>query len=155
MPKADELDESWLKVLLVEDSALVRERLVEAIQEIESVQVIGQVADAPAAIAAAERLAPDVIVLDLHLASGNGFAVLERVKACPTPPAVIVLTGFPLAPYREKCIALGADFFFDKASEFDGVAPAIRQLAKGKAKKPPRFKADSPAGNNQPPLAAS
>ena len=140
-----------LKVLLVEDSALMRERLVEAIHEIEGARVIGQVADASAAIEATERLSPDVIVLDLHLASGSGFEVLERVKASPAPPMVIVLTGFPVAPYREKCIALGADFFLDKASEFDGVAHAIQQLAKSNAEKPPRFKADPPAGNNHPP----
>jgi len=117
-----------MKVLIVEDSNLIRERLVEMISDIAKVEIVGQEGYAPKAIASIQKLQPDVVILDIRLRDGNGFEVLESIKKGHKPPVVIMLTKYPYPSYREKCLALGADFFLDKATEFEKVAVILQEL---------------------------
>lgn len=118
-----------LKVLIADDSALVRERLAALVSDIEGVEIVGLAANAPEAIEIIQRLDPDVVILDIRMPGGNGIQVLEAIKADEAGPVVIMLTAFPYPQYRDKCLAAGADYFFDKASEFDRVVPVIEELA--------------------------
>jgi len=117
-----------LRVLIVDDSALMRERLVVLLSEVKGTELVGQAEDAPAALEAIRRLKPDVVILDIRMPKGNGIATLEVLKANEGCPAVIMLTAFPYPQYREKCLRAGADYFFDKATEFDSVHEALEQL---------------------------
>jgi DNA-binding NarL/FixJ family response regulator len=117
-----------LRVFIADDSDLVRERLATMIAELEAVELVGQAEDAPGALEAIQGLKPDVAVLDIRMPGGNGIQILEEVKACEVAPVVIMLTAFPYPAYRKKCLEAGADFFFDKSTEFDRVAQVIQQL---------------------------
>lgn len=118
-----------LKVVIADDSALVRERLAALVSDIEGVEMVGQASNASDAIDISQRLKPDVVILDIRMPGGNGIQVLEAIKASEAGPVVIMLTAFPYPQYRDKCLKAGADYFFDKASEFDRVAQVIEQLA--------------------------
>jgi DNA-binding NarL/FixJ family response regulator len=118
-----------LKVVIADDSALVRERLVVMVSDLEGVEVVGQATDAPEAMEIIQRLKPDVVILDIRMPGGNGFQVLETIKETGGAPVVIMLTAFPYPQYRDKCLAAGADYFLDKATEFVRVIPVIEQLA--------------------------
>jgi DNA-binding NarL/FixJ family response regulator len=118
-----------LKVLIADDSALVRERLAAMVSDLEGVEIVGQATNAPEAMEIIERLNPDVVILDIRMPGGNGIQVLETIKASGTGSVVIMLTAFPYPQYRQKCLEAGADYFFDKATEFDRVIPVIEQLA--------------------------
>ena len=61
----------------------------------------------------------DTVVLDLKLSAGSGLPVLEHIKAVYPLMTVIVLTNHGQAEYQSKCLALGADYFFDKSRDFD------------------------------------
>jgi DNA-binding NarL/FixJ family response regulator len=117
-----------MKVFIADDSALLRERLVALICDLEGMEVVGQAGDAAEALEAIRRLKPDVAVLDIRMPGGNGIQVLEAVKRQPAPPLVIMLTGFAYPQYRRKCLAAGADYFLDKTTEFERVAEVLRQL---------------------------
>ena len=122
-----------LKVFITDDSVLVRERLVGLISELEAVELVGQAENAPEAIEAIQRLRPDVVILDIRLPGGNGIEVLKTIKQNAPAPMVIMLTAFPYRQFYEKCRAAGAEYFFDKASEFHRIVEVLKQLHNGKA----------------------
>ena len=115
-------------VIVVEDSALMRVRVVEALEELPGVRVVGVAKGADEAMAAIERLKPQFVVLDLRLAQCSGLSVLESCKRRVPHPVVAVFTNYPHLQYRTRCAELGADFFFDKASGTDALVDACRAL---------------------------
>jgi len=117
-----------LKVVIADDSALVRERLAALVSDVEGVEMVGQASNASDAIDISQRLKPDVVILDIRMPGGNGIQVLETIKASETGPVVIMLTAFPYPQYRDKCLKAGADYFFDKATELDSVPEVLKQL---------------------------
>src|SRR5690349_8291323 len=104
-----------VKVQLVEDSSVVRDRLASLLAESKGIEVVGQAARAAEAIEAFQQLRPQVVILDLQLAEGTGFDVLKNLKQQRPAPLILVLTNYAYPQYRQKCLELGADFFFDKA----------------------------------------
>jgi DNA-binding NarL/FixJ family response regulator len=120
-----------LKVYIAEDSALVRQRLVDMLHELEesgAIEVVGRAWDARGAVEAIRDLRPDVAILDVRLAEGTGIEVLQAIKKDASSPVVIMLTAFPYPQYRKKCLEAGADYFFDKLTEFERVAEVVAVL---------------------------
>jgi DNA-binding NarL/FixJ family response regulator len=118
-----------MKVFLVDDSAVIRQRLRRLLADVDQVQVIGEAGDAQVLTTdAILKQKPDVVLLDIHLLDGSGIDVLQRLKKTDPALAVIILTDYPYPQYRQKCMEAGADFFFVKSTEFDQVVPALKQL---------------------------
>ena len=116
-----------MKVLLVDDSPMVRERLEAMLGDIPDVDTIGQAGGSVEAINSFRNLNPDVVILDIQMPDGNGIGVLEKLRKAEQPPMVIVLTNQSYPQYRRKCMEAGADFFFDKSTEFDKVAEILKK----------------------------
>jgi len=93
-----------MKVFVVDDSPLVRERLVSLLSEVEGVDVVGSADSADEGIKGISSSKPDVAVLDIRMPAGNGITVLERIKQQVSPPTVIMLTNYPYPQYRKKCM---------------------------------------------------
>ena len=117
-----------LRVFIADDSDLVRERLATLISELEAVELVGQAEDAHEALEAIQRLEPDVAILDIRMPGGNGIQVLEAVKVSGSALVIIMLTAFPYPQYRKKCLEAGAEYFFDKTTEFEQVAKVLGEL---------------------------
>ena len=76
------------------------------------------------------KLDCDVIVLDINLARGSGFEVLRAVRAlCAHRPQVIVFTNYAYPYYRQYTMQMGANFFLDKATEFNRLLAIIGELS--------------------------
>lgn len=118
-----------MDVFIVEDSAGFRERLIAALEEVPGIRVVGWAAGEDEATAAIDRLRPRFVVVDIRLAQGSGFGVLEAVKRLDPRPIVAVLTNYPEPQYRTRCAALGADHFFYKAAGLDSLLDVCRRLA--------------------------
>jgi two-component system, OmpR family, response regulator len=112
-------NDTSLRVLLVEDSALLAARLAELIRQLPDVDLIDTVdceSDALQRIAASS---PDVMILDLHLRDGTGFGVLRALRRGGRPrPRIIILTNFGLPEYRREAEALGVEAFLDKSRDY-------------------------------------
>ncbi|HDZ28166.1 hypothetical protein LCGC14_0688620 [marine sediment metagenome] len=119
-----------MKVLIVDDSILLRERLTAMISELPEIEIIGQAENAQNAINSIRILKPDVTILDIRMPGGNGFEVLENIKKDKWHPLMIVLTSYPYPQYKKKCLDSGADFFFDKSSEFQKVIEVLKKFIK-------------------------
>jgi DNA-binding NarL/FixJ family response regulator len=120
-----------LRVFVVEDSPVVADRLVSLLEGVAGVEVVGRAEAAGAAQDAIGRLQPDLVTLDLQLADGLGFAVLDRAKHATPAPHVVVLTNHVSPQYRTRCLRGGADEFLDKATEFDRVVAVAERLLHG------------------------
>ena len=116
-----------MKVLIVDDSAIVRQRLKTMISEITELKNISQAKNSLEAISSFQEVYPDVVILDIHMPGGSGIDVLQKIKKSNQPPLVIVLTNYPYPQYRKKCLDAGANFFFDKSTEFDKVTEVLKQ----------------------------
>lgn len=118
------IDVAATRVFLVEDQPPMRERLHEYLAEIEGVMVVGDAATPRDAIAGILETLPDLVLLDYHLDGGTGIEVLRGVG--PVAPGVVfvVLTQHDGPQLRRACLAAGASYVLDKATEFG----QIRQL---------------------------
>ena len=122
-------DKPPLKVLIADDSILIRARLSEMIAELDTIQLVGQVIDTPAALGAIRELKPDVVILDIYMPGGSGLQALKTIKALVPPPIVIMFTGHPEDQLKAACLEAGAEHFFDKAREFTAVMQVLERLA--------------------------
>ena len=117
-----------MKVLIVDDSRLLRERLVSMISEIPEIDMIAEARDAAGAKDSIQELHPDVVILDIRLSEGNGIEVLQDIKKKPSAPVIIMFTNYPYPQYRKKCKEAGADFFFDKSTEFHKITGVLEKI---------------------------
>jgi DNA-binding NarL/FixJ family response regulator len=124
----DQRHEVW-KIFIVEDSAAIVDRLTSILYELDQgVEVVGHAEDAPTAIAVIRHLKPAVVILDFRLARGTGLDVLEHVKGARPRPLIIMLSNYSDEQHRQKGLAAGADYFFDKSTEFDRVRDVVQKL---------------------------
>ena len=122
---------SALRVLIIEDSPMVRARLTESFAEIPNVDVVGEADTEPEALALMRHKPWDVTVLDLQLKRGSGLGVLRAMAEGDRPQRtrIIVFTNFAFPQYRERSLKLGADYFLDKARELGRVRAILGELA--------------------------
>jgi CheY-like chemotaxis protein len=125
--RQDKTSNGMLKVLAADDSKPMRERLVELVRELDASAVIREAVDTASAVELAQSLKPDLAILDIRM-PGGGINALERIKAGPDAPIVIMFTAFPSTQLRDKCLASGADYFFDKVSEVDDLMETLEQI---------------------------
>lgn len=117
------------KVFIVEDSPIIRERLLALLGSIEGAAAIGQASRAAEAIDGILATQPDAVVLDLKLADGSGFDVLRAVHERAPGIELYMLSNFAAEPYRRMAARLGARDFFDKSNEFQRVREVLAARA--------------------------
>ena len=124
---------SKLRVVIVEDSAIIRARLTETLSEIPNLEIIGQAESESDALSLLGESEWDAVVLDLQLKEGTGLGILKKLRqgGRPSHTKVIVFTNYAFPQYRERSLSFGADFFFDKAREFHRVRDVLADLASG------------------------
>lgn len=120
---------SPVTVLLVDDVALVRDRLCCLLDEDPRIVVVGQAKDAAEAIQQSESLRPDAVVLDYRLPDATGVEVLRHIKRSAPWCVVIMLTNLRESIFEEISRMSGADYFFHKATEFEKVVEVLGHLA--------------------------
>ena len=138
---ADSSD-SALRVLVVDDHALVRAGVrSELAAHASDLQVVGEADDVEGAIAAVHALAPDVVLLDVHLPGGDGGGGAEVVVACQDAPATrfLALSVSDASDDVVGVIRVGARGYVTKAISTADLAQAVRRVAAGDAAFSPRL----------------
>jgi DNA-binding NarL/FixJ family response regulator len=116
------------RIFLVEDSAIIRERLLRLLESLDGVEVVGNADSATDAIAGIAAATPDVVVLDIKLRNSSGIDVLRQIKNRLPRIIVIMLTNYASGEYRRKCFDAGAEYFLDKTNEFQKLQGILDQL---------------------------
>lgn len=114
-------------MLIVEDSELVVQKLKKLLEPLENISIDATASDGYTAVKLIKELNPDYVILDISLKYGHGIKVLEEIYGLKQKPYVIVLSNLNYQYYKDKCIKLGADHFFDKAMEFEKVYEVLNE----------------------------
>lgn len=117
------------RILIVDDSTIVRGLLTTLIGEIEGLEVVGEAKDAVSAAESTHLLDPDVVILDIHMPHGSGLDALKGIKAMKPSPVVIMFSNYHDPVYRRIATENGADYFFDKSTEINGLVKVLSDLA--------------------------
>jgi DNA-binding NarL/FixJ family response regulator len=120
-----------LRVALVDDSERIRARLAEMLGEIANVEIAFAADTEGEAVRLIAQEAWDVLILDLQLRVGTGLGVLKAMQGLrgKDERVAMIFTNYGFRQYRERTMALGADYFFDKARDFDALRAAVAERA--------------------------
>ena len=119
-----------LRVYLVEDSAHVRDLLLDFLQVPGEVEIVGYSDSEAESVAAIISQPVDAVIVDLKLREGSGMGVIEKLRQAHLSPApkLIVFTNHPFPEIRRRAMQVGADHFFDKSADYDSVRATLQAL---------------------------
>jgi DNA-binding NarL/FixJ family response regulator len=113
------------RVLIVDDSASIRQRLITLLTESPQIRIVGEAGNSREALDTVVRKQPDTIILDIRIPGGSGIELLKQIKTRYPELKVIMLTNFDYSTYRRQCRQLGADHFLNKTLEFEKIIDTI------------------------------
>lgn len=120
-----------VRVVVVDDDALVRAGLTMMLDGAAGISVVGDAADGDEVMALVDSRAPDVVLMDLRMPRVNGIVATRRLRGRPSPPEVIVLTTFDSDENVLRALRSGASGFLLKDSPPPQIVEAIRRVAAG------------------------
>jgi len=98
------------------------------LSDIDSVMVVGEARNAYETFSFLKTLIPDVVLLDITMPEKSGINVLSEVKQNYSAVKVIMLTNEANSFTRSLCLRLGADYFFDKSTEFEKIPLTLKEI---------------------------
>jgi DNA-binding NarL/FixJ family response regulator len=123
-----------IRLLLVDDDALVRSGLRMLLGSEDDLDVVGEAADGFEAIRLARELRPEVVLMDVRMPGLDGIAATRRIVAGPEPtPRVLVVTTFEHDEYVYDALRAGASGFVLKRAQPAELAQAVRIIAAGES----------------------
>lgn len=117
-----------MKLIIVDDSAPVREQMLRLIDQLPHVEVTAVASSENEAVMAILDRQPDAVLLDIALAAGNGLRVLKRIRHARSTARVLVLSNHGGEPLRRQFESLGIDGFFDKSLETEACLARLETL---------------------------
>jgi DNA-binding NarL/FixJ family response regulator len=122
-----------IRILIVDDQQLVRTGFRAILSAEPDFEVVGEAGDGHEAIEAADKLSPDVVLMDIRMPKLDGLAAARRLAAPPSKLRVLILTTFDLDEYVYDALRAGASGFLLKDAPADQLVTAIRIVAAGEA----------------------
>lgn len=126
------MSEAPLRILVVDDQALVRSGFAMMLSVEPDIEVVGEAADGAESIEATARLAPDVVLMDVEMPRCNGIDACRSIVSAGTAK-VLLLTTFDRDDYLFEGLAAGASGFLLKNTSPEELADAIRTVGRGYA----------------------
>ena len=121
-----------LNAFIVEDSPVIRENLIAALEELAPVKVVGTAEDEPTAVSwLGGSRECDLVIIDIFQKRGSGLGVLRAASELHKPMSLVVLSNYATPDMRRKCLELGASRVFDKSNEIDALILYCARLAEG------------------------
>ncbi|TYB41543.1 response regulator [Actinomadura chibensis] len=125
------MDSAAIRVLIVDDDALVRAGLSMMLANADDLDVVADVADGAEVVPAVNRHRPDVVLMDIRMQRLDGLAATELLRARRDPPEIIILTTFDTDDHIVRAMRAGASGFLLKHTPPPEIVQAIRQVAAG------------------------
>ena len=113
-----------MKLLIVDDSELIRGRLASFFQGVADVDTAATLAETLDAVG---RCPHELLILDLHLPDGNAMEIIPSLKQLAPAMRIAVLTNDASTYNSQRCLRAGAAWFFDKSTEFEKVLRLVRE----------------------------
>lgn len=122
-----------MKLLIVDDSVQIRERLINLISNFIDEEYISQARNSNEAMNLLNSGEFDLAILDINMPGGNGITILEEIKNKNKETITIMFTSYPYPQFKDACIKAGADYFFDKANEVSELSGVLSKILKQSA----------------------
>jgi len=110
-----------ITALIVDDSELLRRRLYESLSRIRDDLEIFEASTGKEALEQFSSEKQNTVILDISLPDISGIEVLKEIKKSDPSARVIILTNYPSPEFRDRCINQGADYFFEKHSDYGNI----------------------------------
>ena len=122
-----------IKVVTVDDSPIITQRIESILSEMDNIEFLGSANNAVAAMSLIQRQIPNVVILDINLDENNsqfnGIDLLIALRNRYPLMKIIMLTNLSAPQYRMRCIAFGANYFFDKSNDFYKLPEVLNEIA--------------------------
>lgn len=118
-----------MKLLIVDDSELIRIRLIGLLDGIPHIEAIHTADTLAQTLESVRRVLPTLVILDLHFPDGNAIQIINTIKVLAPGVQIAMLTNDASEFNRRKCLAIGAGWFFDKSTEFESLLEVVREQA--------------------------
>ncbi|TDC70881.1 response regulator transcription factor [Actinomadura sp. GC306] len=125
------MDSPTIRVLIVDDDALVRAGLSMMLSNAADLEIVGDAADGAEVVAAVNRHRPDVVLMDIRMPRLDGLAATELLRSRREPPEIIILTTFDTDDHIVRAMRAGASGFLLKHTPPPDIIRAIREVAAG------------------------
>ena len=125
------MSEGTVRVVLVDDEAMVRAGLRLLLDSEDDLEVVGEAVDGEDALRAVERCGPDVVLMDVRMPRLNGLEAARRLREVADPPAVLMLTTFDEDAVVDDAMRHGVSGFLLKSSPPEDLLAAVRRAAAG------------------------
>ena len=122
-----------IRVLIVDDHAIVREGLRAIMESRPDIEVVGEAADGEAALAKVTEFRPDVVLMDITMPRMNGLEATRRIKQTDPNTKILVLTMHEEDDYFFKILEAGASGYFVKGGSSQELLTAVRSVSQGNA----------------------
>ena len=132
-----------LRLVVVDDHPIVRDGLAGIFALEEDIDVVGQAGSGPEALAVVAERDPDLVLMDLRMPGGDGFAAIRQLQERGGRPRVLVLTTYDTERDVRRAMAAGADGYLLKDLPRDQLIAAVRELMSGS----PRTHVNAPHGS--------
>lgn len=117
-----------MKVFIADDSERLRRSLANALMDIPMLRLVGQTGEKSMVLRLVEQTRPELIVLDLRMSGGNTFGLIRSLKAAMPNAVLVIFTNFSYHLYRDRCLEMGADHFFEKTMQSEKMIHLIVKL---------------------------
>jgi len=117
-----------MKIVIADDSPLLRERLKGLLSGFENSKIVGEAKNGVEALQLIRETNPDIAILDIRMPEMNGIEVLKKIRETRSILTIIILSNYPYKQYRERCLAEGANYFLDKNQDIEILSKIISGL---------------------------
>ena len=118
-----------MKLLIVDDSELIRTCLLRLLRDIQGIEVIHTADTLAQTLESVRHLLPTLLILDLNLPDGNAIQSIRTLKQLAPQMQIAMFTNDVNNSNRKKSLEAGADWFFDKSIEFEKLLDVVRTQA--------------------------
>ena len=107
-----------MKIFIADSSRLIRERLISVISIHDNIELVGSSENPEAMVEDVAGKKPDLLIMDCRLPEQHSCELIKKIRQENEALILIVFTKYPYPQYRKQCLEAGADFFFNKATDF-------------------------------------
>jgi DNA-binding NarL/FixJ family response regulator len=119
-----------MKVLIADDSRLMRERIRETISIFSDVEIVCETENGIQTLQELNEHNPDLAILDIRMPDKNGLEILKEFRIKNKTTKIIILTNYAYDQYKDRAFENGADYFYSKSEEFDKIAAVVSAILK-------------------------
>jgi len=118
----------FMKIVIADDSSLLRDRIKSLLNSMKNVFVVGEAENGVDALKLIREKEPDLAIIDIRMPEMNGIEVLKRIRELKMKVKVCILTNYPYPLYKLRCFEAGADYFLRKTEDFEDIKIVITDM---------------------------